>query len=197
MASTLPDAGFPLPAFTNDRACSASFSASPGKGGLEDSIHEQAFREVTARPLTLGLKQRFQFIQFSTVSRKLVLQKVLGATFDIKLCLRRFVSRMPMARTKGTHFAHGVVVAGAGLKSPISRGVEGTEIVFDEQFLILLWVNRAYRGVDGRDLVLQRIVMSQLERLRQMEHGRDVGDVVGLEVFCIASVANHRLAKIP
>jgi hypothetical protein len=46
-------------------------------------------------------------------------------------------------------------------------------------------------------LVLQRIVMSQLECLRQMEHGRDVCDVVGLEVFCIASVANHRLAKMP
>lgn len=69
--------------------------------------------------------------------------------------------------------------------------------MFNEQFLILLWVNRAYRGVDGRDLVLQRIVMSQLERLREMKHGRDVGDVDGLEVFCIASVANRRLIEIP
>jgi hypothetical protein len=69
--------------------------------------------------------------------------------------------------------------------------------VFNEQFLILLWVDRAYRGVDGRDLVLQRIVMSQLERLREMKHGRDIADVVGLEVFYIASVANHRLAEIP
>jgi hypothetical protein len=69
--------------------------------------------------------------------------------------------------------------------------------VFNEQFLILLWVDRAYRGVDGRDLVLQRIVMSQLERLCEMKHGRDAGDVDGLEVFCIASVANHRLTEIP
>jgi len=69
--------------------------------------------------------------------------------------------------------------------------------VFNEQFLILLWVDRAYRGVDGRDLVLQRIVMGQLERLREMKHGRDAGDVAGLEVFCIASVANHRLTEIP
>jgi len=69
--------------------------------------------------------------------------------------------------------------------------------VFNEQFLVLLWVDRAYRGVDGRDLVLQRIVMSQLERLREMKHGRDVGDVGGLEVFCIASVANHQLTGIP
>ena len=69
--------------------------------------------------------------------------------------------------------------------------------MFNEQFLILLWVDRAYRGVDGRDLVLQRIVMSQLERLREMKHGRDIADVVGLEVFYIASVANHRLVEIP
>jgi hypothetical protein len=69
--------------------------------------------------------------------------------------------------------------------------------VFNEQFLILLWVDRAYRGVDGRDLVLQRIVMSQLERLREMKHGHDIADVVGLEVLYIASVANHRLAEIP
>jgi hypothetical protein len=63
--------------------------------------------------------------------------------------------------------------------------------VLDEQFLILLRVDRAYRAIDGRDLVLQRIVMSQLERLCEMKYGRDVGDVDGLEVFYIASVANH------
>jgi hypothetical protein len=45
-------------------------------------------------------------------------------------------------------------------------------------------------------LVLQRIVMSQLERLGETKHGRHISDVVGLEVFCIASVANHRPAKI-
>ena len=68
--------------------------------------------------------------------------------------------------------------------------------MFNEQFLILLWVDRAYCGVDGRDLVLERIVMSQLERLRQTKHSRDIGNVVGLDVFYIASVANHRLAEI-
>jgi hypothetical protein len=30
--------------------------------------------------------------------------------------------------------------------------------------------------------------MSQLEFLSEVKHGRDAGDVVGLEVFCIASV---------
>ena len=94
-----------------------------------------------------------------------------------------------------THFTHSVVVTCAGLKSPIGRAVERTEIVLDEQFLILLRVDQAYRGVDGRDLVLQRIVMSQLERLREMKHGRDVGDVVGLEVLYIASAANHQTSK--
>jgi hypothetical protein len=63
--------------------------------------------------------------------------------------------------------------------------------VFDEQFLILFGVDQAYRGVNDRDLVFQGIIMAQMERLCQMKHGRDVGDVVGLEVFCIASVASH------
>jgi len=93
---------------------------------------------------------------------------------------------------QGTRFTHSVVVTCAGLKSPIGRAVERTEIVLDEQFLILLRVDQAYRGVDGRDLVLQRIVMSQLERLCEMKCGRDVGDVGGLEVFCIASAAIHQ-----
>jgi hypothetical protein len=39
--------------------------------------------------------------------------------------------------------------------------------VFDEEFLILFGVDRAYRGIDDRDLALQGIVMTQLERLRQ------------------------------
>jgi len=63
--------------------------------------------------------------------------------------------------------------------------------VFDEEFLIFFGVDRAYRFIDDRDLAFQGIVMTQLERLRQVKHGRDVNDVVGLEVFCIASVANH------
>lgn len=96
---------------------------------------------------------------------------------------------------QGTRFTHSIVVTRAGFKSPIGRAVKRTEIVLDEQFLILLRVDQAYRGVDGRDLVLQRIVMSQLERLREMKRGHDVGDVVGLEVFCIASAANHRTSK--
>jgi hypothetical protein len=50
--------------------------------------------------------------------------------------------------------------------------------VFDEEFLILFGVDQAYRSIDDRDLALQRIVMTQLERLRQVKHGRDVGDVV-------------------
>jgi hypothetical protein len=54
-------------------------------------------------PLTLCLEQRFQLEYFSTASRKLVLQKGLGATFDIKLCLRTFASWSctPMGQTKG------------------------------------------------------------------------------------------------
>lgn len=67
--------------------------------------------------------------------------------------------------------------------------------MLDEQFLILLRVDQAYRIIDGRDLVLQRIVMSQLERLRKMKRGRDVHDVVVLEVFWIASAANHQTSK--
>ena len=69
--------------------------------------------------------------------------------------------------------------------------------MFDEKFLILFGVDQAYRGVDGRDLVLQGIVMTRLERLGQVKHGRDVDDVVGLEVFYIASVANHLVRENP
>jgi hypothetical protein len=69
--------------------------------------------------------------------------------------------------------------------------------VFDEEFLILFGVDRAYRSIDDLDLALQGIVMTRLERLRQVKHGRDVNDVVGLEVFCIASVASHRLEENP
>jgi hypothetical protein len=50
--------------------------------------------------------------------------------------------------------------------------------VFDEEFLILFGVDRAYRGIDDRDLAFQGIVMTRLERLRQVKHGRDVDDVV-------------------
>jgi hypothetical protein len=49
--------------------------------------------------------------------------------------------------------------------------------VFDEEFLILFGVDRAYRSIDDRDLALQDIVMTRLERLRQAKHGRDVNDV--------------------
>ena len=57
MASTLPDEGFPLPAFTNDKACSASFPCHRGKVGLR--FYELA-RGLSARTLTLSLKQRLQ-----------------------------------------------------------------------------------------------------------------------------------------
>lgn len=50
--------------------------------------------------------------------------------------------------------------------------------MFDEEFLILFGVDRAYRSIDDRDLALQCIVVTRLERLRQVEHGRDVDDVV-------------------
>ena len=50
--------------------------------------------------------------------------------------------------------------------------------MFDEEFLILFGVDRAYRSIDDRDLALQGIVMTRLERLRQVKHGRDVNDVV-------------------
>jgi hypothetical protein len=50
--------------------------------------------------------------------------------------------------------------------------------VFDEEFLIFLGVDRAYRSIDDLDLALQGIVMTRLERLCQVEHGRDVNDVV-------------------
>ena len=33
--------------------------------------------------------------------------------------------------------------------------------------------------------------MTRLERLGQVKHGRDIDDVVGLEEFYIASVADH------
>lgn len=50
--------------------------------------------------------------------------------------------------------------------------------MFDEEFLILFGVDRAYRGIDNRDLALQGIVMARLERLRQLKHGGDVVDIV-------------------
>ena len=50
--------------------------------------------------------------------------------------------------------------------------------MFDEEFLVLFGVDRAYRGIDDRDLALQDVVMTRLERLRQLKHGRDAKDVV-------------------
>lgn len=50
--------------------------------------------------------------------------------------------------------------------------------MFDEEFLILFGVDRAYRCIGDRDLALQSIEMTRLERLRQVKHGRDVDDVV-------------------
>jgi hypothetical protein len=76
------------------------------------------------------------------------------------------------------HSTHSVIVTRARLKSPIGGGVEGSQIVFDEELLILFGVDRAYRSIDDRDLALQGIVMTRLERLRQAKHGRDVDDVV-------------------
>lgn len=50
--------------------------------------------------------------------------------------------------------------------------------MFDEEFLILFGVDRAYRGIDNRDLALQGIVMTRLKLLRQVKHGGDVNDVL-------------------
>lgn len=50
--------------------------------------------------------------------------------------------------------------------------------MFDEEFLVLFGVDRAYRCIDDRDLALQGFVMTRLERLRQVKYGRDVGDIV-------------------
>ena len=69
--------------------------------------------------------------------------------------------------------------------------------MFDEEFLVLFGIDQAYRGVDGRDLVLQGIVMTRLERLGQVKHGHDIDDVVGLEEFHIASVADHLVRENP
>jgi len=87
MASTLPDEGFPLPAFTNDMTCSASFPYRRGKVGL--GFYELARGLTARRTLTLSLKQWPQFQQFSTGSRKLVLQKNLCPTFDVRFCLQK------------------------------------------------------------------------------------------------------------
>ena len=86
MASTLPDEGFPLPAFTNDMTCSASFPYHRGKVGL--GFYEPACG-LTSRTLTLSLKQWPQFLHFSTGSRQLVLQKNLCPTFDARFCLQK------------------------------------------------------------------------------------------------------------
>lgn len=86
MASTLPDEGFPLPAFTNDMNCSASFPCHREKVGL--GFYEPA-RGLTARTLTLSLKQWPELYQFSTASRKLILQKNLCPTFDARFCLQK------------------------------------------------------------------------------------------------------------
>lgn len=52
MASTLPDEGFPLPAFTNDMTCSASLPCHRGKVGLG---FDELARGLTSRTLTLSL----------------------------------------------------------------------------------------------------------------------------------------------
>lgn len=39
--------------------------------------------------------------------------------------------------------------------------------------------------------------MTRLERLGQVKHGRDIDDVVGLEEFYIASVADHLVRENP
>jgi hypothetical protein len=61
MASTLPDEGLPLPASTNDMACSASFPTSPemsgwGEKGGKGIVSLLAVEKLCA--LTLGHKQR-------------------------------------------------------------------------------------------------------------------------------------------
>ena len=60
-----------------------------------------------------------------------------------------------------------------------------------EQYLILLAIDLCERHDNGGGLVLQGVKMTELKRLGVLENGYDVGDVVGLEVFYIASVAYH------
>jgi hypothetical protein len=91
MASTLPDEGLPLPASTNDMACSASFPMSPemsgwGEEGGEGDCQPARYRKFCA--LTLGHEQRVQLEKFRTRPRQLVLQKDLGTAVDVQLCLQ-------------------------------------------------------------------------------------------------------------
>jgi hypothetical protein len=51
-------------------------------------------------------------------------------------------------------------MTGARLKSPISRATESTQVMFDEQFLILLWIDLTYRDIDDGELVLQSVVVT-------------------------------------
>lgn len=61
--------------------------------------------------------------------------------------------------------------------------------MFDEQCLILLGINLCERHANYGGLVLLCFVMTELKRLCVLENRHDVGNVVGLEVFYIASVA--------
>jgi hypothetical protein len=51
-------------------------------------------------------------------------------------------------------------MAGARLKNPVSRAAERTQVMFDKQFLILLWIDLTYRDIDDGELVLQSVVMT-------------------------------------
>jgi hypothetical protein len=77
------------------------------------------------------------------------------------------------------------------LKTPVCWESERAQVVFDEQCLILLGINLSERHANYGGLVLQCFVMTELKRLCVLENRYDVSDVVGLEVFCIASVAYH------
>jgi hypothetical protein len=57
--------------------------------------------------------------------------------------------------------------------------------------LILLAIDLCECRDNSGDLVLQGVMMTELKRLGVLENRYGVGDVVGLEVFYIASVAYH------
>src|SRR6266850_6390350 len=122
MASTLPDAGFPLPAFTNDMACSASFPNSPGKRGFGEVLSACSPREVTKfAHLLLASSSGFSSRSFPRDLESLFCRKILAPPSTLSSAYEDSRHACLWLDQGEAGFAHSIVVTGAGLKSPIGR----------------------------------------------------------------------------
>ena len=100
-------------------------------------------------------------------------------------------SRRRAQSTSSYCITYGIVVTGARLKTPVCWRGERAKVVLYEKYLILLAINLCERHDNSGDLVLQGVMMTELKRLGVLENRNGVSDVVGLDVFYIASVAYH------